>query len=160
MAAPGAGVGRPGPFSENASLATLPALDSLAGTPTCRHRSGGLLKIGIFGIIVAVIGAYIASVGLYANGGGAHRHDAEAPAASDRTTVRMNVEEVQSNYSVLVANLTVFPGPELLDPQTGHLNEDLGLRVRSTCHMPSPPTQSAMIAFWRPGVITNPSTDA
>ncbi|WP_077086199.1 DUF4436 domain-containing protein [Mycobacterium rhizamassiliense] len=90
------------------------------------------MKFGIVGIIVAVIGAYIASVALYANAGGAHRHDAEAPAASDRTTVELDVSEVQSNYSVLVANVTVFPGPELLDPQSGHLKEDLGLRVRST----------------------------
>lgn len=90
------------------------------------------MKIGVVGLIVAVVGVYISSVVLYANSGMAHVHRHEAaPVTGDRTTVTMNVEEVQSNYSVLVANLSISPGSALLDPQTRHLREDLGLRVRS-----------------------------
>jgi len=41
------------------------------------------------------------------------------------------VEDMQSNYSAVVANLAVAPGSALLDPLTHRLKEDLVLRVRS-----------------------------
>lgn len=36
-----------------------------------------------------------------------------------------DVEEIQSHNSVLIANITVRPGPGLLDPRTHTLKDDL-----------------------------------
>lgn len=113
------------------------------------------MKLGVVGIIVAVIGVYAASVGLYANGGSAHRRYAEVPpTSSSRTTVTMNVEEVQSNYTVLLANLTVTPGPDLLDPATGYFKEDTALRVRSVAS----PTRRTWTKGMLPGTFPAPLT--
>ena len=43
----------------------------------------------------------------------------------------VDVEDIQSNNSLLVANYTVSPGPELLDPVTHALKEDLSFVVTS-----------------------------
>jgi hypothetical protein len=111
--------------------------------------SGGvLLRFGVAGLIVALLAAYVAAVVLYAQGG-TLRQPPEAPAAGDRTTARLTVEEVQSNYRVLSANLTISPGPALLDPQTQHLNQDVNLRVRSA----AVPTRITWTRGMLPGVI-------
>jgi hypothetical protein len=112
------------------------------------------MRFGIIGLIVAVVGAYVVSVVLHANSGTAHRHQAEIPLASDGTTVTLNVEDVQSNYSVLLANLFFSPGSELLDPQTQHLKEDLGLRVRSV----ATPTRRTYTKGMLPDVFPVPLT--
>ncbi len=64
--------------------------------------------------------------------------------------------DIQSNYSVLVANLAVSPGSALLDPQTQHLNEDLSLRVRSV----ATPTRRTWSKGMLLGVFTVPLTIA
>ena len=71
------------------------------------------MKFGVVGLIVILVGSYIAAVVLYAQGGTV-RQPAEAPVTSDRTTARMAVEDIQSNYRVASANLTISPGPALL----------------------------------------------
>ena len=43
----------------------------------------------------------------------------------------LDVDSLQPYRSVLVGNLTITPGPELLDPQTGNLKEDLSVAVTS-----------------------------
>ncbi len=82
------------------------------------------------GLVVAVVAAYVGAIALYAHGGAAGPQ-AETPAAGDQTTVTMDVQEIQANYSMLVANLTISPASTLLDPVDHRLNEDLGVRVRS-----------------------------
>lgn len=47
------------------------------------------------------------------------------------TTVTLDVEELYSVKGALVANLTVAPGPELLDPVTHGLKEVLSVAVTS-----------------------------
>ncbi|CAM4130879.1 hypothetical protein MB901379_00979 [Mycobacterium basiliense] len=89
-----------------------------------------VVKVGIAVFIVFFAVAYVASVVLYAHSGAAHSQS-EGPTEGDTTTVTMNVEEIQTNYTVLVANLTVIPATALLDPRDHHLNEDVTLRVRS-----------------------------
>jgi hypothetical protein len=68
--------------------------------------------------------------------------------------VTLNVEDVQSNYSVLLANLVFSPGSALLDPQTRHLKDDLGLRVRSV----ATPTRRTWTKGMLPGVFPVPLT--
>ena len=84
------------------------------------HRKPSLMTFGIVGLVVAVVAAYVASVAMYASSGVAHRHQADVVPAGDETSVTLTVEEVQSNYTVLRANLIFSPGSELLDPQTLH----------------------------------------
>ncbi len=107
-------------------------------------------------LIVGVVAAYIASVAVYANSGAWHHHQAETPAGNDRTTATLTVEDIQSNYSVLVANLAISPSSALLDPRTQHLNEDLGLRVRSV----ATPTRRTYTKGMLPGVFPVPLTIA
>jgi hypothetical protein len=89
------------------------------------------MRFGIIGL-VAFIGAYVASILLYVNGGMGHPHQiAESSVAGDGTTVTVDIEEIQSDNSVLVANLTISPGRALLDPLTHNLREDLSVVVTS-----------------------------
>jgi len=89
------------------------------------------MRFGIIGL-VAFIGAYVASILLYVNDGMGHPHQiAESSVAGDGTTVTVDIEEIQSDNSVLFANLTISPGPALLDPLTHNLREDLSVVVTS-----------------------------
>lgn len=111
-------------------------------------------RFGFAGLVVVVVAAYVASVALYANGGD-HRHT-EIPADGDRSTATLVIEDIQSNYSVLSANLSISPGSALLDPQTQHLNEDVSLRVRSV----ATPTRRTWTKGMLPGVFPVPLTIA
>ena len=113
------------------------------------------MKFGIIGIIVAVIGAYVASVALYAHGGSTRGQQADlAPGSSSHAVVTMNVEEVQSNYTVLLANLTLIPAADLLDPATGHFKQDMAIRVRSVAS----PTRRTWTKGMLPGTFPAPLT--
>ena len=117
-------------------------------------RSAGM-KFWLVGLVVLVVAAYVASVALYAKSGIWHHHAANPP-SSEHTTATLTVEDVQSNYSVLVANLAISPGSKLLDPQTQHLNSDLSLRVRSV----ATPTRRTWTKGMLPGVFPVPLTIA
>ncbi|MGD1240761.1 DUF4436 domain-containing protein [Mycobacterium seoulense] len=112
------------------------------------------MRYGVIALIVGVVGAYIASVALYAASGG--HHHPETPAGGERSTATLVIEDIQSNYSVLTANLSISPGSALLDPQTQHLNEDLSLRVRSV----ATPTRRTWTKGMLPGVFPVPLTIA
>ena len=89
------------------------------------------MRLGIVGLVV-FIGAYVASIVLYATSGMGRAHQvAESPLSGDGTTATVDIEDIQSDNSVLVANLTVSPGPALLDPLTHDLKEDLSVVVTS-----------------------------
>jgi hypothetical protein len=111
------------------------------------------MRFGVVGIVLAVISAYIASIVLYAHGAAVH-HQAEIPATSDKSTAILSVEDIQSNYSVLVANLAISPSSSLLDPQTHHINEDLSVWVRSA----ATPTRRTWTKGMLPGVFPVPLT--
>ena len=115
------------------------------------------MKFGIVSLVVLVIGAYVASVALYANSSTWHHPPAgDNPAVAQGPTATLTVEDVQSNYSVLVANIAISPGTALLDPQTQHLNQDLTLRVRSV----ATPTRRTYTKGMLPGVFPVPLTIA
>jgi hypothetical protein len=63
------------------------------------------MRFGIAGVVSAVIAAYVASIALYAHGAAVH-HQAEIPPTGDRSTAVLSVEDLQSNYSVLMVNLS------------------------------------------------------
>jgi hypothetical protein len=88
-------------------------------------------RFGILGVVAFIV-AYVASIVLYVDSGmGQAKQITDSPSSGDGTTVIIDVEEIQSDNSVLVANLTVAPGSALLDPQTHDLKEDLSVVVTS-----------------------------
>jgi Domain of unknown function (DUF4436) len=90
------------------------------------------MRLGIVGLVVFV-GAYVASIVLYVNGGMGHPHRTTVGQSSGdgTTTVTIDIYDIELNNSVLRANLTVSPGPALLDPLTHELKEDLTVAVTS-----------------------------
>ena len=89
------------------------------------------MRLGIVGGVV-FIAAYVASIVLYVDSGMGRPHQvAESPPSSNGTTVTVDAEDIQSDNSLLIANYSVSPGPELLDPLTHNLKEDLSLVVTS-----------------------------
>ena len=88
-----------------------------------------MLKLGIAGVAV-FIAAYVATIVLYSHTGMGRPHEiAHGLPTANGTTVICDVEELASVKGVLTANLTVVPGPDLLDPVTHGL--DLGVAVTS-----------------------------
>jgi hypothetical protein len=89
------------------------------------------MRLGIVGVVV-FIAAYVASILLYVDSGMGHPHQiADSPSSGDGTTMTVDIEEIQSDNSVLVANLTVSPRPALLDPLTHDLKEDFSVVATS-----------------------------
>ncbi|OBJ47570.1 DUF4436 domain-containing protein [Mycobacterium asiaticum] len=83
----------------------------------------------IVGVVVFVAG-YAASIVLYVNGGMGHRHQM-SNGAGDGTKVTVDIEDIQSNTGILVANIAVVPAPALLNAQTGTLVDDLNVVASS-----------------------------
>jgi hypothetical protein len=110
-------------------------------------------KAGIAGLIVVFLSLYITVVLVYARSGEGNTQ-ATSPAAGDATTVTMHAAEIQANYTVLVVNMTVTPGADLLDPVDHHLKEDLSLRVTSV----TTPTVRTWTKGMLPGVFPVPLT--
>ncbi|BBZ45731.1 DUF4436 domain-containing protein [Mycobacterium parmense] len=110
-------------------------------------------RFGIVSLVVVIVGAYAASLMFYARSSSA-TNVFDGPAGSDGTTATLSVEEMQPNYSAVVANLAVLPGPALLDPLTHRLKEDLTLRVRSA----AAPTHREYTRGMLPGVFPVPLT--
>lgn len=89
------------------------------------------MKAAIAGLAL-FIAAYVATVVLYSQTGMGRPHEiAHGWLSADGTAVTVDIEELQSVKGVLTANLTVAPGPELLDPVTHGLKEDLTVAVTS-----------------------------
>jgi Domain of unknown function (DUF4436) len=106
------------------------------------------LKPRVIGIIavVAFIAAYVGTITLYRHTAcGCPHQITEGQPASDGTTVKIDMEELQSMKGALNANVTVAPGPGLLDPVTHGLNEDLTIAVHSAVT----PTKRS----WSKGVV-------
>jgi hypothetical protein len=94
-------------------------------------KGNGFMRQGIVGVVV-FIAAYVASIVLYVYSGiGVSQQIVESPPSSAGTTVIGDAADVQSGNSLLIANVTTLPGPELLDPRTHNLKEDLSLVVTS-----------------------------
>jgi hypothetical protein len=91
-----------------------------------RTKLGTVALVGIIGCVM------LTSVVLYVDGEGAQRTPSRGKPTSNGTTVTLNVANIQNSYSELVGDLIVKPGPELLDPATDGLKQDLTVAVTST----------------------------
>jgi hypothetical protein len=107
---------------------------------------GGRSSRAGIAVVVFVIAAYAATVALYASIGLGHpRQITGGQPASDGTTVTLDIEELQSVKGRLIGNVTVSPGPGLLDRQTHNLNDDLSIAI--TCGS-NPTTRT-----WPKGIV-------
>jgi hypothetical protein len=92
---------------------------------------GGILKWAIAGAVVFVA-AYVITIALYASTGlGRPDRITDIRPTADGTTVTIDIEELHSVKGTLIANLTVAPGKELLDPVAHTLKDDLSVAVTS-----------------------------
>lgn len=88
------------------------------------------MKLGIAGLLL-FIAAYIASTSLYGSAGKGPHDLTQGHPTSDGTSVTLDLQDVQQSNTVLVTNLSIAPGPALLDQQTHGLTEDLSIVVTS-----------------------------
>jgi Domain of unknown function (DUF4436) len=95
-----------------------------------RRRRWPRMRLGVVAMLVVGC-AMVTSLVLYVNGSASRTIPARGAPTADGTTVTMDVENVQNNYSELVCNLIVKPGPGLVDPATDSLKQDLTVAVTS-----------------------------
>jgi hypothetical protein len=112
------------------------------------------IKPGVVVLLAIVVSAMITSIGLYIDGAAYHRVSSDGRTAGSGTAVTLNVESIQSNYSVLMGNLVVSPGSALLDPATDSLKQDLTVEVTSV----ATPVKRTWSKGMLPGVIPVPMT--
>ncbi len=118
------------------------------------NRSSAAARIAITSVALVVVAAYVVLLVLYSRGAAAGPLLVEKPLSKDGTSVTLEVNEVQSNNTVLAANLTVIPGPGLLDPVTHSLKENLSVAVTSVAK----PTNLTWSKGMFPGVVPVPLT--
>lgn len=100
--------------------------------------------------LAVFLAAYIGLAVLYALTGMGPPHTVtQGQPAGDGTTVTVDITGIQPYRSVLVADVTVAPGPALLDPRTGNLTEDLSVSVTSA----TTPTRHSWPKGTQPGVF-------
>ncbi len=118
--------------------------------------SGGQshVKAGIVVLLAVIASAMVTSVVLYIDGAAYHRVSSDGRTAGSGTAVTLNIESIQSNYSVLMGNLVVSPGSALLDPATDSLKQDLTVEVTSV----ATPVKRTWSKGMLPGVIPVPLT--
>jgi hypothetical protein len=111
------------------------------------------MKLGIAGLLLFIT-AYLASTLLYGSAGkGPHDLTRGQPTA-DGTTVTIDLQDVAQSNTVLVTNLSIAPGPKLMDPKTHGLTEDLSVVVTST----ATPTKRSWSKDMLPGTFPVPLT--
>jgi hypothetical protein len=109
-------------------------------------------RFSIIGLVIFFVAAY--AIVLYNRVGcGCGNHLTEGQPAADGTTVTIDLEELQSMKGTLNANVTLSPGPGLLDQETG-LKQDVGIAV----HSAATPTKRNWTKGMVPGVFPVPLT--
>lgn len=112
------------------------------------------MKAGMGVLVVVVVSAMITSIVLYIDGAGYRRVSTDGSSTRSGTVVTLNIESVQSDYSVLRGNLVVSPGSVLLDPATTSLKQDLTVEVTSV----ATPVKRTWLKGALPGVFPVPLT--
>jgi hypothetical protein len=113
-----------------------------------RTRLGGFALVGVVGCVM------LTTVVLYIDGEGVQRAPIRGTPTRSGTTVTFNVANIQNSYSELVGDLIVKPGPDLLDPATDGLRQDLTVAVTST----TTPIKRTWSKGMLPGVFPVPLT--
>jgi Domain of unknown function (DUF4436) len=112
------------------------------------------MRLGVIALIAAAACAMVTSIVLYVEGVASHSVPTHGTPASGGTTVTFDVVAVSNNYTELVGDLIVKPGPALLDPATDGLKQDLTVAVTST----TTPIRRTWSKGMLPGVFPVPIT--
>jgi Domain of unknown function (DUF4436) len=120
---------------------------------THRRRVRRRLKRGVTALVVVAC-AMTTTVVLYIDSTASQRIPAQGAPTSDGTTVTLDVVSISSNYSELVGDLIVKPGPGLIDPATEGLKQDLTVAVTSV----TTPVKRTYLKGMLPGVFPVPLT--
>ena len=104
--------------------------------------------------LVVVVCAMATSVVLYVDGAASQRSPAHGAPTSAGTTVTLDVVSISNTYNELVGDLIIRPGPELVDPATDGLKQDLTVAVTSV----TTPVRRTYSKGMLPGVFPVPLT--
>jgi Domain of unknown function (DUF4436) len=111
------------------------------------------IRLGVIALVV--IGCVmVTTVVLYVDGAAYQRIPAHGAPASAGTTVTLDVVSISNNYSELVGDLIIKPGPALVDPATDGLKQDLTVAVTSV----TTPVRRTYSKGMLPGVFPVPLT--
>jgi hypothetical protein len=133
---------------------TGPSPPATGPQPKVRGRRWPRTKLGVITLVGIIACAILTSTVLYVDGEGAGRVKSHGAPTKSGTTVTFNVAIIQNSYSELVGDLIVKPGPELLDPATDGLKQDLTVAVTST----TTPIKRTWSKGMLPGVFPVPLT--
>ncbi|MUL62922.1 DUF4436 domain-containing protein [Mycobacterium sp. CBMA 234] len=90
------------------------------------------MRVRIIAGLAIVVAVYVTTIALYASTGLGRPSRVSAPKpTADGTTVTIDLNEVHAVKGDMVANVSVVPGSELLDPMTHALTDDLSVAVQS-----------------------------
>jgi hypothetical protein len=118
-----------------------------------RRRWWPQMRLGV--VLLVVVGcAMLTSVVLYVDGASSQRIPAHGVPTSGGSTVTLDVVSISSNYSELVGDLIIKPGPVLVDPATDGLKQDLTVAVTSV----TTPVKRTYSKGMLPGVFPVPLT--
>jgi hypothetical protein len=119
-----------------------------------RRRRRPRTRLGVVALLGVVACAMATSVVLYINGSASQRIPAHGAPTSGGTTVTLDVVSISSNYSELVGDLIIRPGPALVDPVTDGLKQDVTVAVTSA----TTPVRRTYSRGMLPGVFPVPLT--
>ena len=112
------------------------------------------VRLRVIALVGVVACAMLTSIVLYVDGAGSQRISVHGAPTGSGTTVTLDVVNIQNTYSELVGDLIVKPGPELLDPATDGLKQDLTVAVTSA----TTPIRRTWSKGMLPGVFPVPIT--
>jgi len=111
------------------------------------------IRLGVIALLVVAC-AMITTVVLYVDGAASQRIPAHGAPTSDGTTVTLDLVSIKSDYSELVGDIVIKPGPGLVDPATDALKQDLTVAVTSV----TTPVRRTYSKGMLPGVFPVPLT--
>lgn len=112
------------------------------------------VRLGVIAVVAVIGCAMITSVILYVDGAASQRIPTHGTPTSGGTTVTMNLVSISNDYSQLVGDLVIRPGPALVDPETDGLKQDLTVAVTSV----TTPVRRTYSKGMLPGVFPVPLT--
>jgi Domain of unknown function (DUF4436) len=127
--------------------------DESPQSPARGRRWWPRIKLGVIALLVVAC-AMITTVVLYVDGAASQRVPAHGAPTTGGTTVTLDVVSISNNYSELVGDLIIRPGPALVDPATDGLKHDLTVAVTSV----TTPVRRTYSKGMLPGVFPVPLT--
>src|ERR1700742_969714 len=118
-----------------------------------RRRWRPRIRLAVIALVLVAC-AMVTSVVLYVDGAASQSIPAHGSPTSGGTTVTLDVVSISNTYNELVGDLIIRPGPDLVDPATDSLKQDLTVAVTSV----TTPVRRTYSRGMLPGVFPVPLT--